>query len=104
MGIPPTAITTHLPGLQHADELHGDLGEGRALVGAVTPALPHQLVPAGRDLVVAQHAQGERGQKSRLWETGQSRLENKAQEECLGCGAPGHPPATVQKGTRQEVL
>lgn len=53
---------------------------------------------------MVQRAQGERGQKSCLWEAGQSRLETKAQEECLGCGTPPHLPATVQRGTRQEVL
>lgn len=32
------------------------------------------------------------------------RQETKAWEGCLGCGTPAHPPATVQRGTRQELL
>lgn len=34
---------------------------------------------------------------------GGSRRGTKAQEGCLGCGTPAHPPATVQRGTRQEL-
>lgn len=67
-------VATHLPGLQHADELHGDLGKGWALIGTVAPALPHQLVPGDTECVCT----GWGGQKGCLWEMGRSGQETKA--------------------------
>ena len=73
-------VATHLPGLQHADELHGDLGKGWALVGTVAPALPHQLIPGGRECV----CMGWGGQKGCSWEMGRSEQETKAWREGMG--------------------
>lgn len=79
---PLCPVSTHLPGLQHADELHGDLGEGRPLVGAVTPALPHQLVPGDRARAVS--VRGAERVEKLLGEMGRSRWEAKARGRRLG--------------------